>query len=128
MSRLVWVGVGAVGGIYAYRKGERALDAVREQGVVGTVQLVAATTVNSVVALRSRSDVQAAPMLAEAGPEAGHAPGLRVGRFRITRTDDSVPARLPPIVDTGAVDITGPADRERAAAGRSREQRRRKAN
>jgi hypothetical protein len=124
MSRLVWVGVGAVGGIYAYRKGERVLDAVREQGVVGTVQLVAATTVNSVVALRSRSDVQAAPMLAEAG----HAPGLRLGRFRITRTDDSIPARLPAIMDTGVIDITDPAKRERAAAGRSREQRRRKAN
>lgn len=45
MSRLVWVGIGAVGGIYAYRKGQRAVDQVRERGVAGTATIAAHTAV-----------------------------------------------------------------------------------
>lgn len=90
MARLIWIGVGAVGGVYAYRKGEQVVETVREQGVLGTVQLVATA------ALRAQ-------------PAAGERRGVRVGRFRITRADDRAPA--PPlgpaaIMETGVIDIT----------------------
>lgn len=107
MARLFWIGVGAVGGVYAYRKGEQAVDTVREQGVIGTAQIVAAAAVQSAAVLRAQ------PADAVAQPR-----GLRVGRFRITRADEPAPA--PPlspaaIMDTGVIDITdAPAPRRKA--------------
>ncbi len=47
MSRTFWVAVGAVGGIYAYRRGQRAVTDAKERGFVGNVQ-VASDTVASV--------------------------------------------------------------------------------
>jgi hypothetical protein len=47
MSRTFWVAVGAVGGIYAYRRGQRAVTDAKDRGFVGNVQ-VAADTVTSV--------------------------------------------------------------------------------
>ena len=47
MSRIVWVGVGAIGGVIAYRRGQRALNDARERGLVGNVQH-AAVTISSV--------------------------------------------------------------------------------
>lgn len=41
VSRTFWVAVGAIGGIYAYRRGQRALDDARERGLVGNVQVAA---------------------------------------------------------------------------------------
>ena len=43
MSRVMWVAVGAVGGIYAYRRGQRALDEAKARGFVGNVQVAAGT-------------------------------------------------------------------------------------
>lgn len=43
MSRLVWVGIGAAGGIYAYRKSQRAWGRTKERGVAGTATLAAHT-------------------------------------------------------------------------------------
>jgi hypothetical protein len=122
MARLVWVGVGAVGGVYVYRKGERAVDAVREQGVIGTVQVVAATTLHALVSLRSHPAQHA--VIAPAEPVAG----LRVGQFRITRARDAAPALQPAIMDTGVIDITDSARSAPAAGRRAREARRRKAD
>jgi hypothetical protein len=48
MARLVWVAVGAVGGIYAYKRASQAMDTARERGVVGNVN-AAATTATSLV-------------------------------------------------------------------------------
>lgn len=42
-SRLFWVAVGAVGGVYAYRRGQRAVVDARERGLVGNVAAVAGT-------------------------------------------------------------------------------------
>ncbi len=39
----MWVAVGAVGGIYAYRRGQRALDEAKARGFVGNVQVAAGT-------------------------------------------------------------------------------------
>ena len=43
MSRVIWVAVGAAGGIYAYRRGQRALDEAKARGFVGNVQVAAGT-------------------------------------------------------------------------------------
>jgi hypothetical protein len=48
MGRLVWVALGAAGGIWAYRKGSGLLDQAREQGVALTVQQVALNTTHAV--------------------------------------------------------------------------------
>lgn len=38
MGRMIWVAIGAAGGVYAYRRGQRLLDDARERGVVGSIQ------------------------------------------------------------------------------------------
>lgn len=38
MSRMIWVALGAAGGIVAYRKGQQLLDEARTRGVVGSLQ------------------------------------------------------------------------------------------
>ena len=48
MGRLVWVAVGAAGGIWAYRKASDLIDQAREQGVAVTVQQVALSTTQAV--------------------------------------------------------------------------------
>ncbi len=42
-SRVFWVAVGAVGGVYAYRKGQRLVADARERGLVGNVAAAAGT-------------------------------------------------------------------------------------
>jgi len=63
MGRLVWVALGAAGGIWAYRKGSGLIDQAREQGVALTVQQVALNTTQAVTnvsaALSERSNRQA---------------------------------------------------------------------
>jgi hypothetical protein len=62
MGRLVWVALGAAGGIWAYRKGSGLIDQAREQGVALTVQQVALNTTQAVTnvsaALSERSNRQ----------------------------------------------------------------------
>lgn len=93
MARLVWVGVGAFGGVYVYRKGERAAEAVREQGLIGTMQVLAAAVLHSNAALRDYGPAQ-------------HEAGLRVGRFRVSRVQTT---RADPnaIMNTRAPAIAG---------------------
>ena len=38
MGRLVWVAVGAAGGVLAYRKAQQVLEEARERGVVASLQ------------------------------------------------------------------------------------------
>ena len=52
MSRLVWVALGAAGGVYAYRRGQRLLEEARERGVVGSVQAATGSATNLAVAAR----------------------------------------------------------------------------
>lgn len=99
MARLIWIGVGAVGGVYAYRKGEQVVDTVRQQGIAGTAQAVAAAAVQSASSMRAQT--------AGANRDRGQS-GLRLGGFRITRAyDPPAPTLLPAaIMDTGVIDIT----------------------
>ena len=122
MARVIWVGVGAVGGVYAYRKGGQAVDAVREQGLLRTAQIVAAGALHSLVALRTTHD----PAPAAPFPQSDEAvPGLRVGRFRISRADEQVaPVARAAIMDTGdVIDITSGETRRGTAAGTRRRAR-----
>lgn len=43
MSRLVWVGIGAAGGIYAYRRGQRVWERTKERGVAGNTAAITRT-------------------------------------------------------------------------------------
>lgn len=59
MSRLLWVGVGAAGGIYLYRRGNRAWDEAKERGLAGNAAVFASsasTMLNH--AKRSLADAQ----------------------------------------------------------------------
>lgn len=38
MSRMIWVALGAAGGIIAYRKGQQVAEEARKRGVVGSLQ------------------------------------------------------------------------------------------
>lgn len=46
MGRMVWMTVGAVGGVIAYRRGQRMAVDARERGFVGNMQAVAGATVS----------------------------------------------------------------------------------
>ena len=118
MARVIWVGVGAVGGVYAYRKGGQAVDAVREQGIAGTVQIVAASALHAALALRTTPDATPAAAVRQSHAAA---PGLRVGRFRISRVDGPATVVAPAaIMDADdVIDITS-ADTRRATAGSPR--------
>lgn len=52
MGRMLWVAIGAAGGVYAYRRGQRLLDDARERGLVGSVQATAGSA--SVLAAQAR--------------------------------------------------------------------------
>ena len=52
MRRLVWVAVGAVGGIYAYRRGNVLVAQARERGVVLTAQQAAIAAMSTVASAR----------------------------------------------------------------------------
>lgn len=58
MGRLVWVAIGAAGGVLAYRRGQRLVEQARGRGVVGSVQ--AATGSAAGLAVQARSLMQAA--------------------------------------------------------------------
>lgn len=43
MSRLIWMGVGAAGGIYVYRHGQKAWERTKERGVAGNTAVITRT-------------------------------------------------------------------------------------
>ena len=126
MGRVLWMGVGAVGGIYAYRKGERAYRAVQAQGLAGTTQILVTSTVSALASLRAVEGPSRVAL-----PSGGHAldpsassvasqPGLRIGVFHISRAADApVSAPAAPaaaISDTSTVpgEQIGPSKRRKA--------------
>lgn len=48
MSRVIWIAVGAVGGIVLYRKGQAMLDDAREQGVITSAQKAGAAAAGTI--------------------------------------------------------------------------------
>lgn len=65
MSRLLWVGVGAAGGIYTYRRGQRAWEQAKERGVGGTATVLAAAATSALHTVRTA-------VLEDQGPSAGN--------------------------------------------------------
>lgn len=57
MGRMIWVALGAAGGVYAYRRGSRLLEEARQRGLVGSVQ--AATGSAAGLATTARTLIQA---------------------------------------------------------------------
>ena len=53
MRRIVWVAVGAAGGIFAYRRAQQALADARERGVVLSAQQVGVSAVGAVNSARA---------------------------------------------------------------------------
>lgn len=52
MRRIVWIAVGAAGGIFAYKRAQVAIADARERGVVGSAQQLAHTALTAVSAVR----------------------------------------------------------------------------
>jgi hypothetical protein len=50
MSRVIWLAMGAVGGIVLYRKGQSMLDDAREQGVITSAQKAGAAAAGTIAA------------------------------------------------------------------------------
>ena len=86
MRRMFWVGVGAVAGFYAARRGEKVVDDARERGLGATVGLattkVATATMATAKAVvgvgaaagsRARSRTTGPPDVADTSPEAAAA-------------------------------------------------------
>ncbi len=78
MSRLVWVALGAAGGVYAYRRGQRLLEEARERGVVGSVQAATGSATSLATAARGllAGTASAPPTSARSGrPASDASPG-----------------------------------------------------
>jgi len=50
MSRVVWLAVGAIGGIVLYRKGQSMIDGARDQGVITSAQRAGAAAAGAIAA------------------------------------------------------------------------------
>ncbi len=53
MGRMLWIAVGAAGGVVAYRKGKQLLDEAKVRGVVGSVQAATGTAAEAASGARS---------------------------------------------------------------------------
>ena len=90
MGRMIWVAIGAAGGVYAYRRGTRLLDEARQRGLVGSMQ--AATGSAAGLATTAKSLLQAAggppkdPVAAPVSSAATGAAAARVLAESRTRT------------------------------------------
>lgn len=80
MSRLLWVGAGAVGGIYLYRKGERVWDEAKDRGIAGNASVLASATSALMSQARARSaQIEGSPAGTEHViqlPVKDHEPGM----------------------------------------------------
>jgi hypothetical protein len=84
MRRIVWVALGAAGGILAYRKGQDWLAAAREQGVVLSAQQAALSAATAVSSARALASTPPAPVPARPG----RAAALALARHATTRGAD----------------------------------------
>lgn len=79
MSRLLWVGVGAAGGIYAYRRGQRAWNTAKDRGVAGNMTVAAATASTLLAQMRT--------LMVEPQSAAGPGPSADRGAVILTRSN-----------------------------------------
>ena len=76
MRRVVWVAIGAAGGIIAYRRAQQALAEAREQGLVLSAQQVGVSAVGALNGARSL----ATGLIAPSPTPAPLAPGAAAAR------------------------------------------------
>ena len=87
MRRIVWVAVGAAGGIYAYRRGAQLLADARERGVVLSAQQAGLSAVSALAAAKSIATAATAGVGTQAAPGTGSAariPGMAAARVLAT--------------------------------------------
>lgn len=98
MSRMVWIAVGAAGGIYAYKKLSQVVEDARGRGLVGNVNAAATTAstlagnVRSAVAAATAKPAAAGEPAAEAvrgGGATGPGSVSSLGRWTQPRSDDA---------------------------------------
>ncbi|MDP1878738.1 MAG: hypothetical protein Q8M17_14410 [Actinomycetota bacterium] len=75
MRRIVWIAVGAAGGIYAYRRGAQALAEARERGVVLSAQQAGLSAVSALAAAKSMAAAAAGTSSARGARPAVRTPG-----------------------------------------------------
>lgn len=98
MSRTFWVAVGAVGGVYAYRRGQRAAAEARERGLVGNVQAAAGAAVSiangtsKLVALAGQGSGYGQALDAQVDPAVERVQVMPVRRTPLSRQDTRVPS------------------------------------
>jgi hypothetical protein len=78
MRRIVWVAVGAVGGILVYRRAQEALADARERGVVMSAQQVGLSAANALTTARSMAVGAAAAIEPRTPPAASGSAAARV--------------------------------------------------
>lgn len=61
MSRMVWIALGAAGGIVAYRKGQELLEEARNRGVIGSLQAASGSAAGLAEGTRSMVQKALAP-------------------------------------------------------------------
>jgi hypothetical protein len=88
MRRIVWVAVGAAGGILVYRRAQQAMAEAKERGVVLSAQQVGVSAANAVASAKSF-----AASVTQWSPTATEAPGSAAAHV-LARSPQSVrPAR-----------------------------------
>ena len=90
MRRIVWVAVGAAGGILAYRRAQQALADAKERGVVLSAQQVGTSAANAVSGARSLASQSTSLW----GQAAASAPGAAAAKV-LSRTP-SAPGKESP--------------------------------
>lgn len=61
MGRMIWVALGAAGGIVAYRKGQQVVEEARRRGVVGSLQAASGSAAGVAQGTRSLVERALAP-------------------------------------------------------------------
>ncbi len=78
MGRMLWLAVGAAGGIVAYRKGQQVLAEAKQRGVVGSVQAATGSAADAASGARSLVN-RALAAQPNAAPHDGVAPSRPTG-------------------------------------------------
>ena len=80
MRRIVWVAIGAAGGIFAYRRAEQAIADARERGFVLSAQQVGLSAVGAVTSARALASSAVARTAEVRAAQASNPPGAAAAR------------------------------------------------
>lgn len=90
MRRTVWVALGAAGGVFAYRRGQRLLEEARAKGVVGSVQAATLSATGLAASARSILETVSGPDM-EQRPPMRSAPITGAAAARVIAEAKAVP-------------------------------------